>query len=778
MTKLYKVLFSSSKKSFLFISFIIFLSLFSFLFTGNLFYSIEKYISESSKDFLGADAIITPEKQSIDEINNYIKKESFAETSQKISFETSIFYNNKPDLYSIHFIEENYPFYGSFETNEVSSSGNLIVSKKIYDRFQNNPIKILGKEYTIKSYLSEDFLADFNPFGGNDIYLPYSEKEVLGFGEVSRVRYQILLKTSDLSNILEDDFLKKWKINTEETSNNRLNNITSRFNVFIQIFYQIIILLTFFIISISLNSYFKKITKDIKTLNILGLSNYKIIGSIFLIFIGISILSSGLGYVIIYLLFHYFGGQYNLPGLDINLLYQSIFLSFLIISSGSFLHLIQLKSTSINNFSSIYLLKNFKKYIFIYILFLFSILFFISFFSGVSFLSSNIISIGFLIIMLILIMLVRSILSFLFRILQGKFKNNFYLFDAIRSTVAPGNLSVIIIISTFISITGFLIFTTFSNGFIHFLDKNTQGQIDTFVINLNETDIEVLEKNFNPSQYYEIIQSRIIKINEKKLKDHLGQERVSGRFSREFNTTTKNLDNILLEGQSLSSGEVGIDKDFSITLGVDIGDTITFLVLGIEKELRISQIRKSERDGISPFFYFNFFKDDFEGFSKNYFLSYNAQEKGPGFNKQISQKFGPQVTFIDIGNVIQKIQKISDYILTFVYLILGYISIFSIITFIISIRFLESFKQKKLTLYHKFGGNIQKLKQAIIYEYSYLISLGFLFSMLFSLIISLIIFQKNSFITFEFTYFISPLFTVFIFLIFYILFPFLRQKHK
>ncbi|MDQ7009281.1 MAG: hypothetical protein Q9M94_03240, partial [Candidatus Gracilibacteria bacterium] len=213
---------------------------------------------------------------------------------------------------------------------------------------------------------------------------------------------------------------------------------------------------------------------------------------------------------------------------------------------------------------------------------------------------------------LFIIFILNKLLKFIFKLIKNKLSKNFYLFDSIRSTIKPGNLSIIIVLSTFISISGFLIFSTFSNGFIDFLNKNIKGKIDTFVINLDEKDINSIKEDFKEEEYYEIIRARLLTINGKTLKDYLGVEKVSSKYTREFNTTTKSLIKLIEIGKELKSGEVGVDREFAEGLGIEIGYKIKFLILGIEKELEVTQIRKSERNGVSPFFYFNFYEKDFK----------------------------------------------------------------------------------------------------------------------------------------------------------------------
>lgn len=765
MFKIFKILFSSSKKSFFFISFILFLSLFSFIFTGNIIHTLDQYIKDSSKDFIWADLTISSREAKVLDNKSYIKQNYETEISTQVLFRTSIFFNNNPELFTIHFIEDNFPFYWSFNHKLVNSSWSLIVSKKVYDRFQDKSLNILWKDYKIKSYLEEDFLADFNPFGWNDIYLDISEFNPDKVNSISRINYILLLKTDEVKKISKDEKFKDLRINTQETSNNSLNEITSRLNLFIQIFYQIIIVLTFFIIIINFESYFKKVIKNIKIINILWFSNYKIIASFFILFFILSISSSFLAYWLTYLIFTSI--SFVDLKMDISLLYSSIFIAFLIILSWSFLNLIKLKASSINNFETNNFFKNFKSYLFFYFIFLVFILFFIAYFSWINFISSISLSIWFISLIIILALFLSFITKKIFYILGKLLKKNFYLYDAFRSTIKPGNLSILIVFSTIISLSWFIIFTTFSNWFIDFLNKTSSAKVDTFVLNVNADDLEKVKSKLDKDEYFELIRARILKINWESLKDHLGTDFVSGRFSREFPLTTNNIDKDIVKWETLDFWEIWIDKDFSSSLWVKIWDEIEFLILWLKKKLKISQIRDPDLDWVSPFFYFNIYDREFEWFSKNYMLSYNSKEKEDNFNSKINDILWNQETFINVRSVVDKVKSISDYVLYFVYTILAYISIFSVISFVVSINFLRSFKNKKIKTYNLFGAKEDKMRNAVFYEYSYLISLWVLISIIIWIIITSIIFWLNRFIDFEAVYFLKSLVLVLLFMLIY-----------
>lgn len=69
-----------------------------------------------------------------------------------------------------------------------------------------------------------------------------------------------------------------------------------------------------------------------------------------------------------------------------------------------------------------------------------------------------------------------------------------------------------------------------------------------------------------------------------------------------------------------------MDDDFASRLGVDVGDTVTFLLSGREITLTIANIRESVREGFRPFFYFSLDPVEFARAPRTYFVAEYASD--------------------------------------------------------------------------------------------------------------------------------------------------------
>jgi predicted lysophospholipase L1 biosynthesis ABC-type transport system permease subunit len=54
----------------------------------------------------------------------------------------------------------------------------------------------------------------------------------------------------------------------------------------------------------------------------------------------------------------------------------------------------------------------------------------------------------------------------------------------------------------------------------------------------------------------------------------------------------------------------------------------------------VQSLRKTERNGANPFFFFTLHPDDFERFPKTYFVSYKSSDKPQDIQFEYSEKVG------------------------------------------------------------------------------------------------------------------------------------------
>ncbi|NVP17450.1 hypothetical protein HUU51_01910 [Candidatus Gracilibacteria bacterium] len=770
--KFVKTIFLKEKKYFLFIFVSVVLSIFSYILGNNIILGVKDYLKEQVKPLLGADIVLSSDSK-IDYLD-FSYFESYFKKAETIEIDSTLFdKNNKPILYEFVYHSENYPFYETFTYDIINDDGFAVVDKLTYETF-GDYLEIFGEKIKVKGIINKRPLGEISIYTNDKkIYLPLSLFNTELNETNSRLNYKIYL---NFINNYDEKVVLSLKEKAKEFSiivrsiNDRqdsIGEITDRFYFFINGFNLVIFILTFFIVILSLESFFKKNKSNFGLLNIFGMTKksifiYSFI-SIFVLFFVSFLFSILLNYLALYFLsreFSFFSFYYES-------IIKGFLIMFILLFVGVFSPFYKIVKSNINN-----LLKDSNDFsnfaprdYFTYLFLIFISFFLINIISGIDMFYSFIFTIVSIIFVVLFYIFIKAILNFSFKKLSKRIKN-FYIFDAIRSTIKPGNVSFLIVFSSIISFLSIFVFFVFSLSFVSYLQNLTKDSNDMFVINVSSDDLEKINPYFNSDEIYEIVSLRIEKINGLSLDKYLNTQTVSREFSREFFSTTNNLNNKIEKGDKLKSGYVSVDSEFASRLGLRLGDTISFNVAGLQKELIVINFREAVRSGTNPFFFFMLDKDDFKNFPKTYILSYKQETKEKDLEVNLSKLTSGNLTFINTKDIIDIVLVVAISILKVVYFSLFYIFVFSFISFLVSILFLKSFKDYKIKILHILGGLKHSLFLGLKFEYFYLILIGLIFSLFFG---SLILFVSFLFISYfsisYFYYFICILFLIILFLL-------------
>ncbi len=736
--KIFKIILLSGKSYLLFIFIAMFLSIFSYMLSSNIILSVNSYLSDQVKPLLGGDVVLFADSDIVDESFLGEYEDDFY-ISQTIEVSTTIFDSDRnPSLIQLVYKDENYPVYDEFSYNIINPAGTIIVSQELYDTF-GSTINIFEKPYEVLWILNKTPLGSIWFFSNFEkVYLPLSEFNSSLNSSNSRLDYEIYMKflseydSSKVEKLKDDIRFENVRIRSLEDRNESIGDITDRLYLFINFFNLIIFILTFFITILSLETFYKKLKNTIGLLSILWLKKSRIffytLAVLFCICAVALLLASVLNLFVIELL----RGYYDFFSIYSLSFFKSLGVMLVVLFIGVYSPFYKVYVSDIqwllsdNSFFSRFWPRDYLIYVSLIGLWFLCI----SIISGISYFLSITYSIWFILLIVLLYICISILLKIFFGIC-GKYisrQKNFYFFDAIRSTVRPGNVSFLIIFSSIISFASIFIFTVFSWSFLSFLHDLNSESNDTFVINVSKDYEEISYDFFNQDEIYEIVPLRIKEINSQDLSTHLWSENTSWRFSREFQSLNRSLDEFIEKWDTLSSWGVSLDAEFAADIWVDIGDTILFTTAGLDKKLIVQNIRKAERDGINPFFYFSLYQDDFERFPKTYFISYDSRSKPENIQFDYSNATDGSVSFIDTGEIIAIVLDVASKILLIVYLCLWYIYIFSLLTFLVSISFLRTFKTPKIKLLYLLGAWKKSLLRWVFYEYTYLIVFGLIFS--------------------------------------------------
>lgn len=756
--KFVKTIFLKEKKYFFFVFFAVFLSIFSYMLWNNVVLWVKNYLQEEIKPIVWADIVLQSEAD-ID-LNFLNEKLDLFKTSKIIEINSTLFNENKPILFEFVYHQDNYPFYDTFSYDTINDDWKIVIDKETYDIFWDY-IDIFWTDLKVKWVITDSPLWEISFYANNKkIYIPIDYFNNDLSEENSRIDFKILMNflweyDDNLVENIKDLASEKWyRVRTISDRQDAVWNITDRFYIFINFFNLIIFVLTFFIVILSLESFFKKNKKNFWLLNIFWLTKNKIffysLSSLFFVYIFSFLFAIVLNYIVIGFLSRefefliiYFDSIFRWFFILMVLLFVWVFSPFYKINKSSISSLLN-DSSDFSNFT--------KKDYFLYIFLIYFGFFLINIISKISIFDSFIYSSVSIFLIIIFYLIIKYLLLFIYRKIFKKSKN-FYLFDSIRSTIKPWNVSFLIIFSSIISFISIFIFFVFSWSFLNYLWVISKDSNDMFVLNVQNNHLETVEKYLSSDEIFEIVSLRIDKINGKKLSDFLWDENPSREFTREFNSTTNFLDNQIISWKELSSWWVSVDIEFANRLWISLWDKINFLVAWLEIELEVINFREAIRNWTNPFFFFMLDKSDFELFPKTYILSYKQSEKPENLESILSRETWWNLTFINTKDIIEIVVDISNKVLQVVYFALFYIFIFSFLSFIVSMIFLRSFKIYKIKLYNILWGSLKKLNIYLKLEYNYLMFIWLIFSLFFWSIVLFSIFYFIPFFDISYYYY-------------------------
>lgn len=770
--KLSKIFIGNNTKKFLLIIFCISLSLTGFLVSDNLVSNIQKIIADEARPVLGGDIKINADSWLSDEQLWYLEsleESGKIEISEKIStFSTITDKFWEPDLASLVFVEDNYPLYGEFSVDTTDGTpGGYFASQSVIDLFEQNwELLVFDAPYKRAGIIEKFPGAAVNFYDeGKRVVLPLAEFEKLWIEQLgSRIDREYLIKVINeldfdtIKNDLDDTnpLFEKVSVRDYKSGGDAFSEVFAELDSYIKYILIVSFLLTILIIFLSVESFYIGNKKSFAILKILGLWNKTLIWFNVLLFSFIFWVSYIIAlwasyWAFIYIRTFELASSFTIQNYS---LFETAVLGSIILSISVLIPLIKFFSNNPlawlkENFLQVYT----KKELFIQtaliavgliIIYVVSIW---SFMDALTFVAT-LIAWTFL-----LVLLYKSLLKLIYKLSQKLQYKNFALFDSMRNTIKPGNLSALISMSFIISFTTLLFISTLSLNFLDRLNIDLSNDNNLYIINIPDTDIEKIDSQY-AKDAFSVILARVKEINGASLQDHLGPRGDSGRFTREFNITDALLEDVAIrKGEKIQAGEVSVDYDFSQTLKIWIGDTIKFLIYGKEKELIVTNIRESNtNNSVQPFFYFQVHPDDFKNFPKNYFIAtYIDPSLKTEFKKDMLEKTGSYISFIDVEEILEEIKSISRKALLVIQILFSYVFVFCIISVFVSVVFLIPFKQKKSRLYHVLGASKKFIWSNNIFEYFYLQFVATIISTIIASAAAYYILSKSDFINFWWT---------------------------
>lgn len=289
----------------------------------------------------------------------------------------------------------------------------------------------------------------------------------------------------------------------------------------------------------------------------------------------------------------------------------------------------------------------------------------------------------------------------------------------LRRSSQPGSPMPLIltIITSILSISG-LCFLFRQSVQDYTTTFRTNEQANTFILNLREEDTTQFKTMFSWASLYDVILGRIITLDGKTLSEVLTTKKLSaGSYTREFNMTTIAQQDTVIAGKvvwsPIEQGEVSVDSRVAEALGIEIGSEITMSIVGREFSLRVVQLRRTTRNAIRPFFFFQLSPEQFVDAPRSYFsVHYFPVAERPAILKNISQQLWPHLSFIEVDAIIQQVEELLQAIGRAIILVFSSVVICGCVLLLLCFRNLAYEHSKDLQLLQTLGANASFVRQS------------------------------------------------------------------
>ena len=193
-----------------------------------------------------------------------------------------------------------------------------------------------------------------------------------------------------------------------------------------------------------------------------------------------------------------------------------------------------------------------------------------------------------------------------------------------------------------------------------------------FVINVMPEQGEAFSKALKDSgvakfDWFPMIRGRLVAVNGREVSpDDYVDERARRLVDREFNLSHSAMQpsqNIVVAGrwQAEEADSISVEEGIAKTLGLALGDSLTFDVGGMQTESKITSLRRVDWGSMRANFFVMYPVSKLEGVPATYMSAFKAPDT-QGFDNALVHQF-PNITNVDMTATIAQIQRVLDQVI-------------------------------------------------------------------------------------------------------------------
>ncbi|MEM8981567.1 MAG: FtsX-like permease family protein [Pseudomonadota bacterium] len=195
-----------------------------------------------------------------------------------------------------------------------------------------------------------------------------------------------------------------------------------------------------------------------------------------------------------------------------------------------------------------------------------------------------------------------------------------------------------------------------------------------FVINIQPEEVDsvrtiLTDAGIDARGLTPLVRARMIRINGEDVRERSFRDAEARGFaSREANLTYTNT---LSATNAITAGEwwgedyagdavlVSVDEDIAVQLGLSLGDTLTFMIAGVEIDATISNYRRIQWDSFEPNFFMVLSGGALDPFPRTYITALRVDDAKRNAMLDLARQH-PSVSVIDTGAIIEQVRGIID----------------------------------------------------------------------------------------------------------------------
>lgn len=254
-----------------------------------------------------------------------------------------------------------------------------------------------------------------------------------------------------------------------------------------------------------------------------------------------------------------------------------------------------------------------------------------------------------------------------------------------------------------------------------------EGTPNQFVYGLPPFDLKAFEQQLKQNGWqstplYPNIRGRLLAKNDVPFSEEAIKQNNSLR--RELNLTQSNLlpnDNVITNGQAQFNGvgQVSVENKTAESLGIQIGDKLTFSLPEGNLQAKVVNFRSVEWESFSPNFFFIFSPKTLDENAGSYLGSFYVPKQDQPKMINIIQQFSNTV-FIDVDRILDEVKRLMNVLVKIVTVLAALVGFSGILVLIACLNLLMDERRREVALLRSFGLSKNKMKQMLSFEIGFL----------------------------------------------------------